>query len=270
MLDFDSIDDWAPRLEQALTLAVPRAAWRAIVASKPEFSEDALDALLLHAERETIIRSTLTWIRGQEVMAYHGTRLNPAEAHSILTTGLKPLVPQQRKHRLERALSKHPDWRAKADRLDQTICAHSVTGRSGRREGQVHLTLSRAGLTDGFNHYLTHGSEFDQQVAHELLGEEGVALLAADGNPILVTVSVPGHNALLGSHRYYTSEEMIRRGEVPNIVRQLLEAWSFRLANPTYEVSRQKFDCGIRFDESVPPLWIASVQEWHISTRPAR
>ena len=269
MLDYDSIDDWSPRLEQALTEVVPLAIRQTIAASNPEFIEDAMDTLLQRAERETVIRCTLAWICAQEVVAYHGTRLNSAEAQSIQSTGLKPLLPQQRRQRLERALSKHRDWRADTDLLDQTIRAHSGTGKSGRREGQVHLTLSRAGLTDGFNHYLTHGSEFDQQIAHALHGQEGIDLLAADGNPTLVTVSVPGHIALLGSHRYHTPEQMIQRGDVPNLVRQLLEAWSFRLANPTYQTTRRKLDCGIWFEAAVPPEWISSVQEWPISARPA-
>lgn len=262
MLDYDSIDDWSPCLEQALTDVVPLAVRQTVAGSNPEFIEDALDTFLKHTQRETVFRMMRDWISAQEIIAYHGTRLNPAEAQSIQTTGLKPLLPQQRRQRLERALSKHSDWRAKADILDQTIRTHSGTGRSGRREGQVHLTLSRAGLTDGFNHYLTHGSEFDQQVAHDLLGQEGVDLLEADGSPTLVTVSVPGQIALLGSHRYNTPDEMIRRGEVPNLVRQFLEAWAFRLASPTYQTSRQKLDCGIWFEEPVPPEWISSVQVW--------
>jgi hypothetical protein len=268
VLDYDSIDDWSPRLEQALTEVVPPEARQAVVTSKPEFIEDALETLLRHARREMVVQRVLTWIREHGVTAYHGSRLSPAEAQSVRTTGLKPLMPEQRRVRIERALSRHPQWAAKAGLLDQTIRAHSGTGRSGRRESQVHLTLSRAGLTDGFNHYLTHGSEFDQQVAHELLGQAGVDLLAIDGAPTLVTLSVPGHSALTGAHRYFSPEEMIQRSEVPNLVRQFLEAWSFKLANPTYQTSQRKLDCGICFHESVPSEWIVSVQESPTSVRP--
>lgn len=247
---------------------MPPDARSAVATSHPEFVEDALDTLLLHTNREAVANCTLAWIRGQEVAAHHGSRLNPAEAQSIRTSGLKPLLPEQRKLRLERALSGHPLWSTKASLLDDAIRTHSGTGKSGRREGQVHLTFSHAGLTDGFNHYLTHGSEFDRQVAYELLGQTGVDLLAADGTPTVVTVSVPGTNAVLGSHRYCTAEEMISRGELPNIARQLLEAWSFKLANQTYQTARQRLDCGIWFKETVPPDWIVSVQEWPASGWP--
>lgn len=270
MLDYDLIDDWAPRLDQALAVAVPLAARNAVVASAPVFIEDALDTLLQQTDRATVIRHTLNWIGSQTVIAYHGTRLNTVEARSIQASGLKPLLPQQRKQRLERALSKHSGWMTKAELIDQIIIAHSGIGKSGRREGQVHLTLSRSGLTGGFNHYLTHGSEFDQQVAQELFGREGLDLLAADGKPIIVTVSVPGQSALLGSHHYLTPDAMIERGEVPNLVRELLEAWAFKLANPTYQASQRMTDCGIWFETPVPPEWVANIQEWSNSAVSAR
>jgi hypothetical protein len=262
VLDYDAIDEWAPRLGQALNAVVPLKARCAVATSHPEFVEDSLDTLLLHANKPTVAHCTLAWIRGQDVAAYHGSRLSPAEAQSIRTSGLKPLRPEQRKLRLERALSGHSLWSVKVSLLDEAIRLHSGIGKSGRREGQVHLTLSRVGLTAGFNHYLTHGSEFDQYVAHELLGQAGVDLLATDGTPTVVTVSVPGESAVLGSHRYFTAEEMISRGELPNIVRQILEAWSFKLANEAYQTISRKLDCGIWFEEAVPPEWIACVQEW--------
>jgi hypothetical protein len=43
--------------------------------------------------------------------------------------------------------------------------------------GKVHQTVSPAGLTRSFNHYLTHGSEFDLMVAQHFLGTDGKALL---------------------------------------------------------------------------------------------
>ncbi len=43
----------------------------------------------------------------------------------------------------------------------------------GRREGQVHLTLSPAGLVNGFNHLLCEVAEIAVHIATELLGPEG-------------------------------------------------------------------------------------------------
>jgi hypothetical protein len=262
VLDFDLIDEWAPRLELALEKVVPPAARTTVATSHPQFFESALSTLLKHTDREAVTKSTLAWIRGQEVAAYHGTRLNSAETQSIRTLGLKPLLPEQRKPRLARALCTHPLWSAKASLLDDAIRTHSGKGKSGRREGQVHLSLSRAGLTDGFNHYLTHGSEFDQNVAHEILGQTGVDLLATDGLSTVITVSVPGDRALHGANRFATEEERISRGEIPNIARQLLQAWAFKLVDKSYQTVNQRLDCGICLTETLPPEWVTSIQGW--------
>ncbi len=48
----------------------------------------------------------------------------------------------------------------------------------------------------GFNHFLAQGSEFDWHVAHDLLGDEGQALVATDGDIILTKARVPGDIAL--------------------------------------------------------------------------
>jgi hypothetical protein len=120
-------------------------------------------------------------------MGYHGSRLTQDEVASIREIGLIPLVAAARRSRLARAFSTHPRWTNVADQLDAAIHAHGAGERAGRREAQVHLTLSRSGLTGSFNHYLTHGSEFDQHVAYALLGQEGKDLLATDGEPVLWT-----------------------------------------------------------------------------------
>ena len=87
--------------------------------------------------------------------------------------------------------------------------------RAGRREGQVSLTLSRCGLLHGFNHYLAHGSEFDQHVAYALLGDERKELLRQDGKARIIQVAVPGDIALNRANRYLTVDERVARGEVP-------------------------------------------------------
>lgn len=260
MLDFDSIDDWAPDLGRTLRDVVPAATRQSIAARKSEFIEGARDVLLSKVDRQTLVAAVLGWIRGAGVRAYHGTRLTESEIESIRDHGLRPLVAEQRRQRLERALSPHPQWPSVQGRLQAALEAYGGVGKSGDREGQVHLTLSRAGLTKGFSHYLTHGSEFDQHVAHDLLGASGVALLAQDGKPVVVAVDVPGPIALEGAHRHLSVEQMISRGDLPNLVREFLGDWAFRLAVPTHQSSARKLDCGIWFRDAVPADWIASVE----------
>jgi hypothetical protein len=109
---------------------------------------------------------------------------------------LRPLVASERQSRLTRALAAHRDWPQVRGDLDRVLTTYGEGNHAGRRQGQVHLTLSRAGLENGFNHYLTHGSEFDQHAAHALLGDEGKELLRRYGRPILIKVKVPGEVAL--------------------------------------------------------------------------
>jgi hypothetical protein len=206
--------------------------------------------------RDAVIDATLTWIRSTKIAGYHGSRLTDAEVASIRAVGLIPLKAETRRLRLKRALSPHPRWREIADKLDAAIQAHGRGGAAGCREDQVHLTLSRAGLTSGFNHYLTHGAEFDQHVAYALLGQDGTDLLARDGQPRVIQVAVPGPLALNAAHLYFSIDDIRNRGDVPNLVNEFLEAWSYRLAHPGFQSRTLKTDCGMIFRSTVPAAWI--------------
>src|SRR6266446_1326226 len=191
MLDFDNIDDWAPKFTAALTRYVPDSVGQNLRASAPKCIEDARNLLFALTDRHAVIDGALNLIRSEEIAGYHGSRLTDAEVASVRSYGLIPLKAEERRARLIRALSLHPKWQDVTERLDTVLQAHGRGCSAGHREGQVHLALSRAGLTDGFNHYLTHGSEFDQHVAHALLGPEGVELLARYGEPRVFQFAIP-------------------------------------------------------------------------------
>jgi hypothetical protein len=137
--------------------------------------------------------------------------------------------------------------------MDEVLADLGQRNRGGHRERQVHLTLSRAGLENGFNHYLTHGAEFDQHAATELLGDAGTALLAKDGKKTIIRAIVAGERALQACHPYLTIDDLRSRGDVPNLVNQLLKAWSYRLAQPSFDPRTLEVDCGFVFREAVPP-----------------
>jgi hypothetical protein len=256
MIDFDDIDDWAPKLASALSQHVPDSVAPQLAVAQPEFIEDARDLLFELTDRDAVIDVTLAWIRSTEIVGYHGTRLTDEEVVSVRANGLVPLKAESRRLRLIRALSQHPKWGGVADQLDVVIHAHGRGSAAGGREDQVYLTLSRAGLIKGFNHYLTHGSEFDQHVAHALLGLDGKKLLTRDGKPRVIRVAVPGLNALDAAHPYFGIDDLRARGDVPNLVNEFLEAWSFRLAYPGFQPRTQKFDCGMMFRLTIPATWI--------------
>lgn len=260
MIDFDSIDDWSPKLAEALQACVPASAGAEIAKAAPKYVEDSRDLLFKLAGRDAVIDAALAWAGSSVIAGYHGTRLSDEELALVRTMGLVPLKADNRRQRIERALSSHPRWNGVRHNLDSVIQRHGSGECAGRREQQVHLTLSRSGLADGFNHYLTHGSEFDQRVAHALLDKEGEDLLRADGKARILTFAVPGADALKAAHPHFTPDDVRRNGDTPNIINHFLKAWSYRLAHPEFQCRTLRVDCGMVFRDVVPSDWIKHVE----------
>ncbi len=262
MICFDDIDGWAQPLSGVLLpLAPPDIQSRLQIAS-PDYIEDARDIFLRFTVTDSVIDAMLVWLRSATIAGYHGTRLAVSDVDSIKSNGLIPLKATSRRERISRALSRHPKWAEVAHRLDDAISEVGPGGAVGNREGQVHLTLSHAGLTSGFNHYLTHGAEFDWHVASELLGEEGKELLSTDGTPYVIQVAVPGTAALAAAHPFFSVDDMRARGELPNILKEFLAVWCFRLSRPGYQSRNLKLDCGMMFKSQVPPQWLRGIEPW--------
>ena len=255
---FDKPATWETSLAEALGEHLSR---RLEALRLPhEFVEDSRDTLL-SVERKAILAATLSWIEANSFAAYHGTRLNSAELESIRENGLLTLAVNDRIARLERSLSKHPAWSSAAPRLIEAVERGGRGVMIGARAGQAHLTLSEAALASGFNHYLSHGSEFDQHIAHQLLGEEGVELLAQDGSAYILEFAVPGPAALAAAHRFFPVKEIIDRGEVPNLVNEFLKVLSYRIGNPVFDPRQLRTDCGLVFSSAVPAAWLRSITE---------
>jgi hypothetical protein len=85
-------------------------------------------------------------------------------------------------------------------------------------------------LIESFNRYLKYGSEFDQVVSQRLLEDEGVELLGGYGSPVIFKIAVPG---VVAFHAANPCLPELPIG-LPNLVRELLDAWAFWLANPTF------------------------------------
>lgn len=259
MIHYDEIDDWVPSLNAAVGSLVSGKVRSALMQAQPECVEDALDLLFELANRDAVIDATLEWIRSNQIVGYHGSRLTDDDIVSIREHGLIPLRAAARRLRLTRALSCHPLWLEVASKLDGVLTEYGAGGRGGCREDQVHLTLSREGLMRGFNHYLTHGAEFDQCIAEELLGSDGKILLSKDGAPILVTIAVPGAVALTAAHPHFSIEDIRSNGSVPNLAREFLRAWSYHIAHPGFQSASLEVDCGMVFRNVVPAVWIVSL-----------
>lgn len=247
--DFDTIGEWAPRLSGAFDTVVPDRLRERVAARPFKWLEDALDIILEEVERSGLIDATCEWLRGQTIVAYHGSRLSPEEIASVRATGLRALDPATRKGQLAEILSRHPEWAQANIGLDAAIRGFG-DGQFGRRQGQAHLTVSRGALLTAFNHYLVDGSEFDQAVAVELLGKGARALLQEGGSPVLFTVEVPGDRAL------DVAERWLCEGETPGLVRHVLQFWANWLHDPALDPGTQHVDSGLIFYEGIPPDWI--------------
>lgn len=261
MINFDDIDTWHSVLTDRLAEHVPDAAYLKLTDLSPDYIEDALDFVLDLTDRNVIMDATLNWLRSDKIVGFHGTRLVNEDIQSIQENGLIPLRAEARRARLVRALSYHHKWPDISDSLAPTIQRFGPENYSGVREGQVHLTLSRSGLVNSFNHYLKYGSEFDIKVAQDLLGQEGLDLLAKDGKPYVLGLAIPGDIALKAAHPFFTVEDVQENGEIPNIVREFLEAWAFRHAKPSFLSSTMHIDRGMIFCSTVPSEWIMSYEE---------
>jgi hypothetical protein len=96
-----------------------------------------------------------------------------------------------------------------------------------------------------------------------LLGPEGKELLALDGEPTLIRFAVPGEVALSAANPHEPIEGIRKRGGIPNLARELLEAWAFWIAKPGFKSRDLKVDCGMVFRHSVPPDWILGFEAWN-------
>jgi len=260
MFDFDHIEAWGPRLCRELSVAVPGDVSQAIASGKPKLIEDARDILLSKVDQTVVLRLAVNWLKLQIIVAYHGSRLTAEEIVDVRRDGLRVLKATDRQQRLRSILSAHPRWPTVKCSLTEVVDAYGVNwlqNNSGRREGSVHATISRSGLIKSFNHYLKYGSEFDQVVSQRLLENEGVELLGGYGSPVIFKIAVPGAVA------FHAANPCLRELPIglPNLVRELLDAWAFWLANPTFSTQTLAVDCGLKFSADVSPEWIIDCEQ---------
>jgi len=87
-------------------------------------------------------------------------------------------------------------------------------------------------------------------------------LLARDGKPVIVCIAVPGAIALQRAHPHFTLQDIMDRGDLPNIIGEFLRAWSFRLSCSTFQPGRNMMaDVGMVFETAVPAAWISRIEE---------
>ncbi len=252
MFDFDGIDGWEPRLTEIVRGIVPDSFGAMLLEANPQSVWNARDLLFDLPELDALIDATVRWLRSTKIAGYHGSRLTDEELDSVQTDGLRPLNVESRRDRLVGLLSAHPRWAEVQAQLDDTIRRHR------NREDQVHLALSEHDVVEGdYRRILSDGSEFDQSVARDLLGQEGVQLLAQYGEYRVLKFAIPGPRALAAANPFGGVEDSRARERIPNLVSQVLSSWCFRQARPGSEARAPH--CSMMFEEPVPAEWLEGV-----------
>lgn len=255
MLDFDTIDDWEPTLTSVLSPLLPDSFEQRLLDAELQCVENACEFLFEQPCLDLVVDETLTWLKSSKIAGYHGTRLDDAELTSVQTHGLLPLDARSRRDRLAAVLSPHPEWSKVQARLDEAILSYGPMAVAGRREGQVHLALSRSDVaSDGYRRILSNGSEFDQCVAGSLLGQEGMRLLAQYGEYRVLRFSIPGHLAVDAASPFFGIEWERAQGNIPSLISHFLSSWCFRQAHPGATI--QARHCSMMFKVPVPPDWM--------------
>ncbi len=252
-LDFDTPDDWWLALDTHLR----RFATIPSEGVDSAHSFNGLRALLRYALRASderlVAAAARDFVSACTVQAYHATRLTDDEVHSVRTQGLLPLKCRSRRSRIANALCAHRDWPKAQLKLDLLLDDCEQGRRRGKREGEVCFFISQTTFQQAWAADYFHGPEVDRDIAHDLLGNEGAALVRGTGRPHLVTVRLPGVDAIDGAHTNGDVEQTMRVEVYPNLVSDFLEVWAMRLYSHAFDGFAQTGHTGISIRRGVAP-----------------
>ncbi|WP_141655855.1 hypothetical protein [Roseibaca calidilacus] len=262
IIHYDKFETWERSFGDLVVRLLGEEAVNNLASSYFEYIEDAGDFVVNHSDIETVSTEIQGWLRAREFCVFHGTRLLHEEILSVQQKGLRPLVATDREQRLREILARHPIWYSVKNRLREVIDDVGPKEKQGRRQGQVHFSLSRSGLVNGFDHYLTHGSEFDQHVVQRLFGDQsGLELLNSETVPVLVHVSFSGEQLIQGAHPHFSYSDVMGMGEIPGLARTFLNAWAYKAANPSFDIEKLQTDCCMMERVATPPERILNIEK---------
>lgn len=262
MIYYDKIETWEGSFGDLVVGLVGKEVVDNLASSNFEYIEDAGDFVVSHTDIKTVSSEIQGWLKAGEFSVFHGTRLLPEEIPSVQQNGLRPLVATDREERLKEILVRHPKWYSVKDRLGEVLEDLGPKEKQGRRQGQVHFSLSRSGLVNGFDHYLTHGSEFDQHVVQRLFGDQsGLQLLNSQTVPVLVHVHINGEELIRAAHPYFSYSDVMGMGEIPGLAQTFLNTWAFKVTKPSFDIAKLRTDCCMMQRVATPPERILNIEK---------
>lgn len=237
VIDFDNLDNWAPRVTEAIEEIAPRSLLPELEALEPEFIEDARDFVVTCIGRNDLLAHLTERFKNRFVRLYHGTRLTENEITCIRNEGLKPLMLSDRASALKLIFRQHPRWGEVKANFEETLSRFGPGNAAGRREdGCVHACFSQSALLSGCSHYLAYGAEVDGHIASALFNDEMAKILLRQARTAkLVSFIVPFSDAALAANPFgFPSDDL------PSLIDILLGAWAYRQAHPAFTVISQR------------------------------
>ncbi len=140
-------------------------------------------------------------------------------------------------------------------RLPENSGSFDDTRPRGRQYGKIGEAESSFLLGEAILEIVCGRFAWSAVLESSLNGQE----LGNYGLAKVVQVAVPGEVALNAANRYFSVDEKLAQGEVPNLVDHVLQVWCFGLAHPEFDCGTLKVDCGMVFHEAVPPSWIIQI-----------
>lgn len=263
MIDFDDLNSWENQLNCIMRKYMSNEVCHKLSMAHIEYWDMSLSELVKSLgldKTNQVIDDIIAWIKKSTVIGYHGTRLTEQELISLKHEGILPLVPGKRENRIIQIIKGNKT--CSIDQLKETIYQFGEGACNGERKGQVHLTFSKSGLINFFPEYLLYGSEFDRKIVCNLMGEEkGKGALKRYGCPKIIKVSITGEKALKAANFCFTIDEIRQRGDFPNMVKELLSVWTFRLIKKDFDPARCELDRGFIFKEKIPPEKILQISD---------
>ncbi len=251
VIDYDQIEEWGPWIEETITSIAGAGLLSRLRTLRSQYLGDAANLIVQEVGRARLVDTLNARLMPYGVRVFHGTRITPAELLQIRAEGLKALKLVDRRKPLEDIFSQHPEWSRKEEQL--TVQLHRLgpgwqTGGGGRREdGSVHFCLSRAGILHGCNHYLTHGAEVDQHIAHALFPDgSGLELLKRNRTAKLISFVATFPEAAIAANPYGFPET-----ELPALMSKLLSVWAYKSAHPKFSIADERDGAALKFEAPI-------------------
>ena len=143
-VEFDNGAAWLPSLAAHHGDMLPQCVGEAIAGTQPAGPNDARIALYELVDKHALIEGVRAWITDQDVLVYHGTRINETQRSSILREGLKLMSTADRIPAIEVFFPEPRLFQTETWKIDELLNGADRLKLSG--EGRLPIKLSKRSM----------------------------------------------------------------------------------------------------------------------------